>query len=111
MAAALAIVTEARPGDARTRLRRGEALYKLRRMRDSMAEVRTVLALTPAPDPLDLADAHFGAAMIEASEGDEARALEDLRLTLQLNPAHPRAEWIRSRLAAAAAAANGRGGR
>jgi len=96
LSAALGIVTAARPGDVRSRLRRAESLYKLGRMEESLLEVRGVIALSPPPGPLDLADAHYGAAMIERAAGNADGAREDLRMTLQLNPNHPRAAWIRS---------------
>jgi tetratricopeptide (TPR) repeat protein len=98
LASELGIVIEARPMDFRSRLRRAEALFKLGRLPESLAETRAVLSLEPPAPPLDQADAHYGAAMIEIANGEESNAEDDLRRVLDLNPAHPQAAWIRGRI-------------
>jgi len=105
LAEALRAAVEARPGDARSRLRRAEVLFKLGRNDESLREASAVIEGRPEASPFDRADAHFGRALIERARGDEAAALADLRLTLALNPSHPRSEWIREVLAAGAGGA------
>jgi tetratricopeptide (TPR) repeat protein len=83
------------------RLRLAEALHKAGHPRDALAAVEAALREAPSPRREELAEAHYGQALIYLGElHDEARAAEHLREVLRLAPDHPRAAWIRGRLAA-----------
>ncbi len=97
-AAALGVAAAARPGDVPIRLRYAEALFGIGRVDDSLAQVNAVLSARPEPAPSDLADAHYGAAMIHLARGDAAAARAEMRRTLELSPRHPRAAWMRGML-------------
>ena len=86
-------------GRARLTLRRAEALHRAGQPRDALEIVESLLARSPGPAPLDAADAHYGEALIYRDLGERDHAREHLRECLRLNPAHPRADWIREQLA------------
>lgn len=89
-----------RPDDFRLRLRLGEALHKAGHASESAAVVSQALEEIPGAGAMNLAAAHYGLALIHLRDiPDPGKAARHLRETLRLNPDHPRAEWIRSRLA------------
>jgi tetratricopeptide (TPR) repeat protein len=89
------------PNDIDSRLRLAEALHKAGRPDDALATAARVLSEFPNARPSVLASAHYGEALIYLAERpDPERAAEHLREVLRLDPQHPRAEWIRARLAA-----------
>lgn len=90
-----------RPGDFRLRLRHAESLHRIGRDRDAERAVLAALALQPRPRERDLADGWYGLGLVRISLGDGPGAREAFRRTLEMAPGHPRAGWIRERLAAA----------
>jgi len=89
------------PNDIDSRLRLAEALHKAGRPDDALATAARVLNEFPNAHPSVLASAHYGKALIYLAERpDPERAADHLREVLRLDPQHPRAEWIRARLAA-----------
>lgn len=98
MAEALGQAEIASPGNASLRVRRAQALYEMGRLADSLAEAEHVIAQSPPPPPADLADAFYTLAMIRIDHGEEDAGRAALRRTIDLNPAHPRASWIRRKL-------------
>ena len=99
VAEALGGAVEVRPGEFHLRVRYAEALYKLGRLRESAEQAQAALAITPPPPPVELADAWYGLALIRLAGGEAAGAREALQRTLDLNPNHERAGWIREALA------------
>jgi tetratricopeptide (TPR) repeat protein len=88
------------PGGFSRRLRLAEALHRAGRPREALVTVEAALREAPPPRREDLADAHYGQALIYMGDlRDNARAAGHLREVLRLSPAHPRAAWIRDRLA------------
>ncbi|HEY3174909.1 MAG TPA: glycosyltransferase family 39 protein [Candidatus Polarisedimenticolia bacterium] len=88
---------------ART-LRLAETLHKAGRPREALAAVEEALRGSRTGgagiDPVLLADAHYGAALILLRDlPDAPEASRHLNEVLRLNPAHPRADWIRQTLA------------
>jgi 4-amino-4-deoxy-L-arabinose transferase-like glycosyltransferase len=86
------------------RLSLAEALHKAGRAREALAAVEEALASASGAaspmDPVLLADAHYGEALIYLRDlPDPAAAARHFREVLALNPAHPRADWIRGTLA------------
>lgn len=84
------------------RLRIAESLHKGGDPAGALAVVSEALAdgeRGESLDPLLLADAHYGIALIRLNGLPEpAQAAHHLRETLRLNPSHPRASWIRATL-------------
>ncbi|HKY31989.1 MAG TPA: glycosyltransferase family 39 protein [Candidatus Polarisedimenticolia bacterium] len=83
----------------RVALRRAEALHRAGRPRQALAEVEAALDGAPGLPPADMAAAHFGEALIYRDLGEPERMRFHLRECLRLNPAHPRAAWMRELLA------------
>ena len=85
------------------RLRIAESLHKSGDPAGALAVVSEALTDAERGEPLDsllLADAHYGLALIRLTGLPEpAEAAYHLSEVLRLNPAHPRAEWIRTTLA------------
>ena len=85
------------------RLRIAESLHKSGDPAGALAVVSEALTDAERGEPLDsllLADAHYGLALIRLTGLPEpAEAAHHLSEVLRLNPAHPRAEWIRTTLA------------
>ncbi len=91
---------EAAPHDFGLRLLLAESLHQAGRARESLETVEQALAEMPDADPVLRADAHYGEALIYLHDlPDGERAVFHLREVLRLNPSHPRADWIRRRLA------------
>lgn len=98
-AQAYAEAVRLQPAGFARRLRLAEALHKAGRARDALATVEAALREAPSPHRVELADAHYGQALIYLRDlNDPARAAEHLREVLRLAPAHPRAAWIREKL-------------
>jgi tetratricopeptide (TPR) repeat protein len=92
---------QADPNDVDTMLRLAEAQHKAGRPDDALATAARVVSRFPDAGATVHASAHFGQALVYLSErADPVLAAEHLRAVLRLDPAHPRAEWIRARLAA-----------
>jgi tetratricopeptide (TPR) repeat protein len=88
------------PGGFQRRLHLAEALHRAGRPREALATVEAALREAPSPRREELADAHYGQALIYMGDlRDAARAAGHLREVLRLAPSHPRAAWIRERLA------------
>lgn len=85
------------------RLQIAESLHKAKDAARALAVVTEALADGEKGVPVDpvlLADAHYGLALIRLTDlPDAAEAAHHLRETLRLNPSHPRAGWIRDALA------------
>lgn len=83
-----------------TRLRLAEALHRSGRPREALAAAAEALRRATPADPLVMAGAHYGMALILLRDlPDPPQAAAHLREVLRLNPSHPRADWIRETLA------------
>ncbi len=92
---------EAAPADLALRLRFAEALHRGGRPREALEEVESALREAPPADPRLLASAHFGRALLYRDLGDPAAMRRHLAEALRLDPAHPRADWMRHALSSA----------
>ena len=92
------------PDGFQRRLALAEALHKSGRAAEALAAVKEALGgAPPSIDPVLLADAHYGAALIYLHDiPDPSLAARELQEVLRLNPQHQRAEWIRRTLASLA---------
>lgn len=98
---AFAGAVQADPGDVGTLLRLAEAQHKAGRHDDALATAQRVVSGFPEAGPHVLAAAHYGQALVYLGErADPVLAAVHLRAVLELHPEHPRADWIRGRLAA-----------
>jgi len=87
------------PAGFSRRLHLAEALHRAGRAREALAAVETALRETPSPSREELADAHYGQALIYLRDlEDHPRAIEHLREVLRLSPSDRRAPWIQERL-------------
>ncbi len=81
-------------------LRLAEALHRAGRPREALAVVEEALDAMPDIPDIDHAAAHYGRALIYRDLGEPERMRFHMRECLRLNPAHPRAGWMRETLAA-----------
>jgi tetratricopeptide (TPR) repeat protein len=107
---ALEADASAGPGTFARQLRLAEALHAAGQPAEALRAVQEALGGAPAGlNPVLRADAHYGAALIYLREiPDRDQAAAHLREVLRLNPAHPRADWIRQTLTALGPAMEGR---
>ncbi|HKY31988.1 MAG TPA: tetratricopeptide repeat protein [Candidatus Polarisedimenticolia bacterium] len=88
------------PKDFGRRLRLAEALHRGGRPQEALTVVEAAVREAPGAGRRELAAAHYGRALIFLGElRDPARAAAHLEEVLRLDPTHPRAGWIRERLA------------
>jgi tetratricopeptide (TPR) repeat protein len=86
------------PGDFRTAIRYGEALFKMGKLVEAENAVQQALSSNTSARQVDVADGWYGLAMIQRSLGDTAKYATSLNKVIKLNPDHPRANWIRDQM-------------
>ncbi len=98
-AEAIAAAVAIDPAGFSRRLHLAEALHRAGRAREALAAVEAALRDSPSPSREELADAHYGQALIYLRDlEDHPRAIEHLREVLRLSPSDRRAPWIHERL-------------
>ncbi len=90
---------EADPEDFSRKLRLAQALHRSGKPLEALAAVDEALKEAGDIEPVLLGDAHYGRALVYRDLGDTAAMRHHLRECLRLNPAHPRAEWMKQILA------------
>ena len=99
-AEAYAGALRADPADLPLKLHLAEALHKTGRLREALDVAEAVIQQPGDGDAVTLGDAHYGAALLHRDLGEPGPMRAHLREALRLNPAHPRAAWMRDQLAA-----------
>jgi 4-amino-4-deoxy-L-arabinose transferase-like glycosyltransferase/Flp pilus assembly protein TadD len=95
---ALARAREVEPGHLRLALLYAQTLHKKGKLREAVKVVDDALDEHEVIDPLTLADANYGLALLHRDLRNYPRMKFHLREALAKNPDHPRADWIRKKL-------------
>ncbi|HZI95379.1 MAG TPA: glycosyltransferase family 39 protein [Patescibacteria group bacterium] len=82
----------------RLSLHLAEALHRSGRPREALSAVESAIERAPGLPDADLADAHYGEALIYRDLGDRDAMRAHLIECLRLNPSHPRADWMKQEL-------------